>query len=335
MSDIRTRPGAAVVAKQSLAAALALSCAALPFNAAAQSGPTPVPCVGTWRTVSDYVDGRSGGQYRRMRGGRDEGNVTVEVDDCGRVIRVTQGRTMELERTSVDPVTYEAELDAGGVHRTFRFVLNDPQSMSGEVVAQDPRLRVDRPTHLEFVGGAQPEDIGCGEAPERVEIDSELRDEVLTIVARLVGVPREEASRYIHIPTHIARTRMNDGGPDATWRSVEANMLLDASGRLLPVTSEGSRSGRIRVDQPGSSVCSTAEDELPEAVRMLRLTFRSPPGAGRNIVQAHVLDAETRIIETSYHAEEDRAGFDARAAAAIEAYDGVDEPVTGVHPDSQ
>lgn len=300
--------------------------------ATAQAGRgIPVPCSGNWQATSEYVDGQSVGGAMRIRGGRNEGVASVEVFECGRRIRVTQGQPLDLVRTSLDPVTYEGELSMGGVHRTFRFVMDDPQTMIGEVVAQDPRLRVNRPTRITFLGGVQPEDIGCAEDTDRDVVDAELRDEVIEIIAETLGIPRQEAPRYMSSLTTAVRDRMSDADDGTPSRRVEANLLLDEAGRLLPVTTDGSRAGGIRVDQPGTAVCSVTEDTLPAAYRRLQFILISPEMAGLNQVHAKLVEPGTARVVRSSLQDVHAAGRSARETGIETAYEGIGEPVTGRH----
>ncbi len=204
---------------------------------------------------------------------------------------------------------------------------------------------------------------GCDEASNvdelsnenRLTIDPTLRAEAINIVADQLGVPRDNAERYISAQRTVAKTEGSDKEPTIvlpgedgcplifegvrnctrhpsnTTTIVETNVLLDEDGRLLPVTTEGSRSNRIRVDDPGLADICAPEATLPPAAQRLRMTFFAIEKDGINDVQAMLVDAETDIATAAHYANGYDAGRQQRIEAADEAYQAVGEPVTGLH----
>jgi len=116
---------------------------------------------------------------------------------------------------------------------------------------------------------------------DRLLGDPELRRETIGIVADRLGVPRDQAGRHILSLRSVSKIRQSHAGvteiqpgepgcpitfedvkncrvyPPDTVTIVETNVLLDADGKLLPVTTDGSVTNRIRVDDPGlADICA-------------------------------------------------------------------------------
>ena len=195
---------------------------------------------------------------------------------------------------------------------------------------------------------------------DRLTVDPVLRSEVIGIVADELGVPRDQTGRYISALRSVAKTRQSDEGvteilpgepgcpieltgvktcrvfPPDTTTVVEVNLLLDEDGRLLPVTTEGSATRRVRVDNSGATTtdfCApdAPETKLPQAERRLRFKFFAIDEDGINDVQAGLFDANTDIFKKAHYAEGKYQGHRGRSEAAGEAYRAIGSPVTGRH----
>lgn len=243
---------------------------------------------------------------------------------------------------------------------TAVFDVWSPDRLTGQVLM--PGVAGSVIYELTLVSGHAPDFEGCADRAadeqaddDRLTVDPALRSEVIGIVADEVGVSRAQAGRYISAARTVAKTRSRNDEPTVivpgegdcpevfegvrncrefpsdTRTVVEVNLLLDADGRLLPITTEGSSTGRLRVDDPGAANFCTQETTLPPAERRLQFTFFAIERDGINDVQALVLDADTNIAQTAAYIEGQTGGRKARTKAAYEAYRDVGAPVTGLH----
>lgn len=334
---------------------LALAASAMMTQAALA---TPV-CEGKYMAavngVSPPTQGKVAGvpnPYRRQP-------VNVEVKDCGRTIVIHGDGAMSLTQSANEPGHYVGSAEG----MTAVFDVWEPDRLTGQVVM--PGVDGGVIYEMTLVDGHAPDMEGCGKPvaaneqadDDRLTVDPALRSEVIDIVADELGVPQAEAGRYISAARSVAKTRQSDEGvteilpgepgcpieltgvktcrvfPPDTTTVVEVNLLLDADGRLLPVTTEGSDTGRVRVDGPDATtdLCSPGESEtkLPEAERRLRFKFFAIEEDGINDVQAGLLDAHTDLFKKAHYAKGKAGGRQGRANAADEAYQAIGSPVTG------
>lgn len=335
-----------------LAAALVLSQAA---------GAAPV-CEGEYISAvtgaSPPVQGKVTGvpnPYRRQP-------VRIDVEECGRKLVIHGDGAIPLRQSANDPAHYV------GSHQGAPAVFDvwSPDRLTGQILIPGSNGGVI--FEMTLVEGHAPDMEGCGSTEsqndtsddDRLTVDPALRSEVIGIVADEVGLPEDEAGRYISALRSVAKTRQSDEGvteilpgepgcpveltgvktcrvfPPDTTTVVEVNMLLDAEGRLLPVTTEGSATRRVRVDDPGITtpdLCApdTSEKTLPEAEKRLRFKFFAIDEQGINDVQAGLLDARTDHFKKAHYAEGTSGGRKGRVDAADEAYQAIGSPVTGRH----
>lgn len=287
--------------------------------------------------------------------------VRIDVSDCARTLVIHGDGAILLKQSANDPAHYV------GSHQGARAVFDvwSPDRLTGQIMVPSSNGGVI--FEMTLVEGHTPDMEGCGTpSPQdddsehnRLTVDPMLRSEIIGIVADELGVPSDQTGRYISALRSVAKTRQSDEGvteiqpgepgcpieltgvktcrvfPPDTTTIVEVNVLLDVEGRLLPVTTEGSATGRVRVDDPEAKTdfCSpdATDPELPEAERRLRFKFLAVEEDGINDVQAGVLDARTDHFKKAHYAEGKTGGRQGRADAADEAYQAIGAPVTGLY----
>lgn len=301
--------------------------------------------------------------------------MRVEVKECGRVLEFHgEGEPVIVIRDVADPARYDGTWGGDTiinnelvhvVDAPVRIDVLEPDHITGQFFA--PGSPESATWELTLVDGHVPDFGDCNTSAaadeptydDRLTVDPVLRSEVIEIVADELGVPSDQTGRYISALRSVAKTRQSDEGvteiqpgepgcpieltgvktcrvfPPDTTTIVEVNVLLDAEGRLLPVTAEGSATGRVRVDAPEAATdfCSpdATETEMPEAERRLRFKFLAVEEDGINDVQAGVLDARTDHFKRAHYAEGKTGGRQGRADAADEAYQAIGAPVTGLY----
>lgn len=288
--------------------------------------------------------------------------VRIDVKDCGRTLVIHGDGTIPLQQSANDPAHYV------GSHQGAPAVFDvwSPDRLTGQILIPGSNGGVI--FEMTLVDGHAPDMEGCS-TPEqesgppdddRLTVDPALRSEVIGIVADELGVPRDQAGRYISALRSVAKTRQSDEGmteimpgepacpieltgvktckvfPPETTTVVEVNLLLDEDGRLLPVTTEGSATQRVRVDNSGATTTDFCapdppETKLPEAERRLRFKFFAIDEDGINDVQTGLFDADTDIFKKAHYAEGKYKGHRGRSEAAGEAYRAIGSPVTGRH----
>jgi hypothetical protein len=303
------------------------------------------------------------------------GSVDAKVKECGRVLELTirgqGGATYTVIRNQDDPAHYSGTWDGDAIIKTelvhvvdapVHFDVLAPDHITGQFFA--PGSPESATWEMTLVNGHTPDFENC-DAPEatdemadedRLTIDPELRREAINIVADQLGVPREDAGRYISAARTVAKTQSRNDDPaviqpgegncpiefegfrtclefpsDVTT-IVETNVLLDKEGRLLPVTMEGSSTGRVRVDGPERrDICSQDKTPTPTADKRLRFKFFAIEEDGINDVQTMLVDAETDHAKAAHYAKGKHKGQRGRIDAASEAYEAIGAPVTGIN----
>lgn len=302
--------------------------------------------------------------------------MRVDVKECGRVLEFYgEGEPVIVIRDVADPARYDGTWGGDTVINNelvhvvdapVRIDVLAPDHITGQFFA--PGSPESATWELTLVDGHVPDFGDCNTSAaadeptydDRLTVDPVLRSEVIGIVADELGVPSDQTGRYISALRSVAKTRQSDDGvteiqpgepgcpieltgvktcrvfPPDTTTIVEVNLLLDAEGRLLPVTTEDSATGRVRVDEPSGATtdfCSpdAEETELPEAERRLRFKFFAIEEDGINDVQAGLLDAQTDHFKKAHYAEGKTGGRQGRADATDEAYQAIGSPVMGLY----
>ena len=309
------------------------------------------------RIAQAYND-REGWVGQVIRKPQSEGMHQITVGDCGRQFVVTQGANrMLFLQSAADETIYVAQ-DIGDVPGEMTVRIIDHKIMAGQFAGQSHGFKFNFPIAMETHDVAMPDMEGCADEKEaadedRFPVDPDLRGEVLDIIADEIGLPRDMTARYMASLRSVVQSEADanratrlvpgeqgcteaidatvgcfDRGPEA-HRVVEATMILDAQGRLLPVTMR--KDGSVHVDDPAAADFCADDETLPPATHRLTITLWSPEGAGMNDVQANLSDYDTRIIKASHYAEGRGHGRDVRAEAVEQAYQGIDAPVRGRH----
>ncbi|SIR37035.1 hypothetical protein [Paracoccus thiocyanatus] len=295
---------------------------------------------------------------------KSEGLHEVKVSQCGRQFTLSQGsKTMLFLQSIMDDTLYVAQ-DIGTNEAELTLRVVDHKIMVGSVKGKSHGFAFNIPVAMDPRDVSMPDMKRCNDdtaatpdtpAGDRLTVDPALRSEVIGIVADELGVPRDQSERYISALRSVAKTRQSDEGvseilpgepgcpieltgvktcrvfPPDTTTVVEVNLLLDGDGRLLPVTTDGSDTGRIRVDDPGVADLCAPESTLPPAEQRLRFKFFAIEEDGINDVQAGLLDARTDHFKKAHYAKGKSQGRQGRADAADEAYRAIGSPVTGRH----
>lgn len=285
--------------------------------------------------------------------------VSVEVKDCGRTLIIHGDGAVSLTRDAINPAHYFGTYQGAPV--TYDVWSHD--RLTGQVVI--PGANAGIIYDMALIEGHAPDFEGCDTpAPvdestdadtDRLTIDPELRREAIRIVADQLGVPHDKAERYISAQRSVAKTRQSDKGvteilpgepgcpieltgvktcrvfPPDTTTIVETNVLLDEDGRLLPVTTEGSATHRLRVDDPGSMDFCAPKATYPPADKRIKIKFLAIEEDGINDVQALLVDADTNYAKKAHYATGKHTGSRGRIDAADEAYQAIGSPVTGRH----
>jgi hypothetical protein len=287
--------------------------------------------------------------YRRQE-------VRIEVQDCGRTLLIHGDGAMPVTQSANDPTHYVGS--APGM--TAVFDVWSPDRLTGQVLM--PGVDGSVIYEMTLVDGHAPDMEGCGVPAtnepvddDRLTVDPALRSEVIGIVADEVGVPRDAAGRYISAARTVAKMRSRNeeptvilpgegdcpaifGGvrncleyPSETTTIVEVNLLLDADGRLLPITTEGTSTNRVKVDDPGAGDFCAQETTMPPAESRLRFKFFAIEDDGINDVQAVLADADTNSAQTASYVDGYDPGRQVRADGASEAYQNIGAPVTALY----
>ncbi|AML51705.1 hypothetical protein [Falsihalocynthiibacter arcticus] len=313
--------------------------------------------------AAELYNSRAGWVGQLIPKPQSEGLHEVEVSQCGRQFVLTQGsKTMLFLQSIMDETLYVAQdIGTAEVDLTLRVV--DHKIMVGTIAGKSHGFEINYPVAMDPRDVSMPAMRGCAEATvqeeqvdeDRLIIDPALRLEAINIVADQLGVPRDRAETYIYAQRTVAKTESRNDEPiilspgegdcplvfagirdcvrypSDTTTIVETNVLLDEGGRLLPVTTDGSATNRIRVDDPGLADICAPEESLPPASQRLRMTFFAIDEDGINDVQASLVDADTDIATDAHYANGYNAGRQQRVQGADEAYQGVGAPVTGMH----
>lgn len=283
--------------------------------------------------------------------------VSVEVKDCGRTLIIHGDSSVPLTRDEINPAHYFGTFQGAPV--TYDVWSHD--RLTGQVVI--PGANAGVIYDMTLIGGHAPDFEEC-DTPvpagkdtdaDRLTIDPELRREAIEIVADQLGVPHDKAERYISAQRSVAKTRQSDEGvteilpgepgcpieltgvktcpvfPPDTTTIVETNVLLDEDGRLLPVTTEGSASNRLRVDDPSAADFCAPEATYPPADKRIKIKFLAIEEDSINDVQALLVDADTNYAKKAHYATGKHTGSRGRIDAADEAYQAIGAPVTGWH----
>lgn len=283
--------------------------------------------------------------------------VNIEVKDCARTLVIHGDGAMTLSQSANNPTRYVGTQPG----MVAVFDVWSPDRLTGQVMM--PAASGSVIYEMTLLEGQAPNLDGCAthtmgveeSGGERLTVDPALRSEALNIVADQLDVPREKAGRYISAARTVARTDQSDEGiteiqpgepgcpieltdvktcrvfPSDTTTIVEINVLLDENGRLLPVTTDGSDSMRLRVDDPGAANFCGQEATLPPADKRLRFKFLAIEEKGVNDVQTVLVDADSNHAEAAHYATGKQKGRSGRADAAAEAYKSIGAPVTGRH----
>ncbi|WP_417604429.1 hypothetical protein [Primorskyibacter flagellatus] len=295
---------------------------------------------------------------------KSEGLHEVEVSQCGRQFLLTQGsKKMLFLQSILDETLYVAQ-DIGTNEAELTLRVVDHRIMVGSVKGKSHGFAFNMPVAMEPRDVTVPDMKGCFDDPvpegkevvgDRLIVDPAMRDEVIDIVAAELGVPRAQAERYISAPRFEKKTRQSDTGvteilpgepncpielagvkncyvhPSDTTNTVNAFVLLDEDGRLLPVTMEGATSNRPRVYDPGVDDLCAPKATVPPADQFLQFMFMPYEDTGHNDVQAILGDARTGLYKKTHRSDGKSKGRRGREEAADEAYQAVGAPVTGLH----
>ena len=295
---------------------------------------------------------------------KSEGLHEVEVSQCGRQFVLSQGsRKMLFLQSVMDDTLYVAQ-DIGTNEAELTLRVVDHRIMVGSIKGKSHGFTFNIPAAMEPRDVSMPDMKGCSDDPtprqnksrgDRLTVDPALRSEVIGIVADELGVPNDEAGHYISAARTVAKTQATREGvteimpgepgcpieltgvktcrvyPSDVRTIVETNVLLDKDGRLLPITTEGTASKRLRVDDPGLADLCAPKATLPPADKRLRFKFFAIEEDGINDVQTVLADAITNHAEKAHYAEGKYKGRQGRSEAADEAYQAIGSPVTGLH----
>lgn len=313
--------------------------------------------------AAELYNSRAAWVGQLIRAPQSEGLHEVEVGQCGRQFVLTKGsKTMLFLQSIMDETLYVAQdIGTAEVDLTLRVV--DHKIMVGTIAGSSHGFEINYPVAMDPRDVSMPDMRGCDAATvheeqvddDRLIIDPALRLEAIGIVADQLGVPRDRAERYISAERTVAKTdswtdkptiqlpgegdcplifegiRNCTKHPSETTTIVETNVLMDEDGRLLPFTTDGSDTNRMRVDDPGLADLCASEATFPPAAQRLRTTFFAIEEEGINDVQAMLVDAQTDIATQAHYANGYNAGRQQRVKAAGEAYQAVGAPVTGMH----
>lgn len=295
---------------------------------------------------------------------KSEGLHQVEVSQCGRQFVLSQGaKKMLFLQSILDDTLYVAQ-DIGTNEAELTLRVVDHRIMTGSVKGQSHGFAFNIPVAMDPRDIFMPDMKGCSDdlAPERDEprdnqltLDPALRSEVIDIVADKLGVPLDQAERYISSARTVTKTQSTSDKvteimpgeldcpailtgvktcpvyPPDTTTIIETNVLLDKEGQLLPITTDGSASKRLRVDDPDLSDLCAPKAKYPPADKRLRFKFFAIERDGINDVQTVLMDATTNIAQKAHYAEGNYKGYRGRSDAADEAYQAIGAPVIGVH----
>ncbi len=295
---------------------------------------------------------------------KSEGLHEVEVSQCGRQFLLTQGsKKMLFLQSILDDTLYVAQ-DIGTNEAELTLRVVDRRIMVGSVKGKSQGFAFNIPVAMEPRDVTVPDMKGCFDDPvpegkevvgDRLIVDPAIRDEAIDIVAAELGVPPAQAERYISAARFEEKNRQSDTGvteilpgepgcpieltgvkncfvhPSDTTTTVNAFVLLDEDGRLLPVTMEGATSNRPRVDDPGVEDLCAPKATLPPADQFMLFRFMPYEDTGFNHVQTVLGDARTGRYKKAHLAEGRYKGRRGREEAADEAYQAVGSPVTGLH----
>ncbi|SDY61717.1 hypothetical protein [Citreimonas salinaria] len=308
--------------------------------------------------IAQAYNNREGWVGQVIRKPQSEGMHQIAVGDCGRQFVVTQGANQMLFLQSASDETIYVAQDIDDVPGEMTVRVVDHKIMVGQFAGQSHGFKFNFPIAMEPHDVVMPDMEGCADEEEaadedRFPVDPELRGEVLDIVSDEIGLPRDLAPRYMASRRSVVQNQADadrvtplvpgergcteaidrtmgcfDQGPEA-GRVVEATMVLDAQGRLLPVTMRAD--GSVHADDPAAADFCAEGGTLPAATHRLSITLWSPEGAGMNDAQAILADYDTRIAREAHYADGRGAGHTVRARAIGEAYRGVGAPVTGRH----
>lgn len=283
--------------------------------------------------------------------------IRIDVKDCGRTLVIHGDGAIPLTQSASDPTRYI------GSHQSApaAFDILAPDHLTGQILVSGTNGSVI--FDMTLVEGHIPDRKGCDDPvpkngkmkDDRLTVNPELRQEVIGIIADGLGVPRDVSGRYISALRSVAKTRQSDEGvtevlpsepgrpieltgaktgrafPTDITTIIEVNTLLDKDGRLLPVTTDGSDTKRIRVDDPGVANVCAQQATLPPADKRLRFKFFVIEDDGINVVQVVLSDADTNIAKKAHYAEGEYKGHRGRSGAFNEAYQVIGSPVTGRH----
>jgi len=333
--------------------ALALVVAAVTPHGAFANGLCAGDYLASINGVSPPIQGKVTGVPNPQR----QQPVRVEVQDCARMLVIHGDSPLALRQVANDPTQYIGTQPG----MTVVFDIWSQDRLTGQVLM--PGVDGSVIYELNLVEGYSPDFEGCdisrpddemGEE-DRLIVDPALRSEAIDIIATRLGIPAEAAERYISAAKTVAKTRQSDEGvteilpgepgcpveltgvktcrihPSDTTTIVEANVLLDKDGLLLPATTDGSVSNRVRVDDPGLRDICAPEATLPPADSRLRFIFITAEEKNINDVQAVLVDAENSHAKKAHYAEGHAAGHKGRTEAAIESYEAIGSPVKGIH----
>lgn len=293
---------------------------------------------------------------------KSEGLHEVKVSQCGRQFILSQGAKQILFLQSiVDDTLYVAQ-DIGTAEAELTLRVVDHKIMVGTVAGKSHGFAFNRLVALNPRDVSVPDMSGCSDDPapapethDRLTIDPALRDEAIGIVAAELGIPSVKAERYISAARTVAKTQQTDTGitvlhpgepgcpieltgaktcrvyPPGTTTIVEANVLLDEAGRLLPVKPHSPNETRVEVDDPGAADICEPKAKYPPARQRIRFKFLTIDEEGINDVQAMLVDATTNHALKAHYAQGEHAGFPGRGEAAREAYAEIGAPVQGLH----
>lgn len=285
---------------------------------------------------------------------------TIKVEDCGRKMVIDgDGGAIVLARDPLDPAHYFGTHQGAPAY----FDVLSPHRITGQIPVPSTTSSVI--FDMRMIEGRMPDFDGCDSekskpadalpGEDRLTVDPALRREVIGIVAARLGVPQDRAQRYISAAKTVAKTRSSDKSPTViapgeegcpeefagvreclryppeTTTIVETNVLLDKEGRLLPITTKGSGTGRVRVDDPGAADFCAPKEAGPEAETRLRFKFFAIEADGINDVQAVLADAKTDRAKKAHYAEGKSNGRQGRSDAAAAAYEAIGAPAQGLY----
>lgn len=207
-----------------------LACGLTTTSVLAQTA--PVFCNGTGRLFTSDVAGRSGGVYAVIPGSAGDDEVTVEVLECGRAIRVwvpAEARTINLVQSPTHDLQYTDTIEIQGERATFSMFRSDARTLQGtfEVNALEADLYAD--VTLEVTDAHAPNMAGCEDDPEPEFVPRGVNMSHAALADALTATGRT-------LPANANFSDFISAEPDAPSGMEAVYVRLGADGDILPST---------------------------------------------------------------------------------------------------